>query len=108
MDPTRPWPFPDPPGTEAITLDRILSGDSPLRLVSHDEEDGAWQFLDGEHVFEEDAVVVALGEILQFDPGLAELADLPVGWSAWRATPGAAWRRARGDPPTTIGGGASP
>lgn len=102
-DSQRPWPFPDPPETGAITLDRILSGEAPLRLVSHDEEDGAWQFLDGDHVFEEDAVVVALGEIVQFDPDLARLADLPVGWHAWRATPDEPWQRAEGEPPATIG-----
>jgi hypothetical protein len=108
MDPTPAWSFPDSPETEVITLDRILSADSPLLLVSHDLEDGAWQFLDGGHVFEEDAVVVAFGEILLFDPDLAELADLPIGWFAWRSAPGEPWHRTEGEPPADLGEETSP
>ncbi len=93
------WPFAGPPETVVIVLDRILSGEAPLRLVTHDVEDGDWQFLDGEHVFEEDAVVVLLGEMVQFDPSLRELADLPAGWHAWRSGGGGAWQRAAGEPP---------
>jgi hypothetical protein len=95
------WPFDDPEETEVICLDRILRGDSPLLLVTHDEDDGSWQFLDGEHVFEEDAAVVRLGEMVQFDPSLRELADLPQGWYARRATPDRLWQRAQGEPRTT-------
>ena len=47
------WRFDDPEETEVIALERILRGESPLLLVTHDLEDGGWQFLDGEHVFEE-------------------------------------------------------
>ncbi|QEH35719.1 CYTH domain protein [Aquisphaera giovannonii] len=94
---SRPWPFADPEDTVVITLDRILRGASPLLLVTHDRDDGAWQFLDGEHVFEEDGVAVSLAEMVAFDPGLESLADLPAGWRAWRDRPGEPWRRAEGD-----------
>ena len=93
------WPFTDPEETEVITLERILQGRSSVLLVTHDEEDGAWQFLDGEHVFEDDGAVVCLGEMVQLDPSLGELGDLPVGWYAWRPEPGQPWRRAAGEPP---------
>ena len=56
MDP--PWNFAEPEETEVITLDRILQRRSCVLLVTHDEEDGAWQFLDGEHIFEDDGAVV--------------------------------------------------
>jgi hypothetical protein len=95
------WPFDDPEETAVISLHRILRGECPLLLVTHDEDDGLWQFLDGQHVFEEDAAVVGLGEMVQFDPSLYELADLPQGWYAWRATPDRPWRRAQGEPPST-------
>ena len=103
---TADWPFDESEDTEVICLQRILRGDAPLLLVTHDddEEDGAWQFLDGEHVFEEDAVVVCLGEIVQFDPSLRELADLPPGSFAWRAQPDQPWQRGQGDPPTNLCG----
>ena len=53
------WPFIDPAETEVITLERILRGESSVLLVTHDAEDGAWQFLDGDHVFEKDGAVVS-------------------------------------------------
>lgn len=96
------WIFPDPEQTEVITLDRILRGESPLRLVTHDEDDDSWQFLDGEHVFEEDAVVLSLEQMVQFDPSLVFLADLPIGSFAWRTSLDQPWRRAVGEPPTDL------
>ncbi len=90
------WPFDEPPDDEAVTLDRIVRGESPILLVARDDD--GWQFLDGEHVFEEDGEVVLLGEALQLDPSLADLADLPVGWHARRPDVGQPWTRAEGEP----------
>jgi len=98
------WPFSDPPGAEAITLERILRGEAKLLLVTHDEDDGAWQFLDGDHVCEDDAVVVGLGEMIQFDPSVIALADLPRGWFAWRIAADEPWQRAAGEPPVPRAG----
>ena len=79
----------DPPGQVLVLL------------VTHDEEDGAWQFLDGGHVFEDDGEVIYLGEMVQFDPSLGQLGDLPAGWYASRRNRGRPWRRAQGEPPVT-------
>jgi predicted adenylyl cyclase CyaB len=95
------WRFADSQDTLVVTLERILRGGSAVLLVTHDSDDGGWQFLDGEHVFEEDGTTVLLGEMAQFDPSLLELADLPVGWYAWRDAPDQAWRRAPGEPTGT-------
>jgi adenylate cyclase len=95
---TTEWPFPDAESTEVITLERILRGVSPVLLVCHDGDDEGWQFLDGEHVFEADGAAVYLGDMLQLDPSLAALGDLPAGWYAWREAPGSPWRRAEGEP----------
>jgi len=89
------WPFTDPPDAEVIVLDRILRGESPLRLVTHDLDDGSWQFLDGDHVFEDDATVVLLGELAQFDPSILALGDLPIGWQAHREGTDGPWVRTR-------------
>ncbi len=96
MDPSAAWPFREPPDAEAITLDRVLAGEAPILLAARDDD--GWQLLDGEHVFEADAAVVLLGEIVQFDPSLLELAELPVGWHARREEPGAPWVRREGEP----------
>ena len=96
INPAEDWPFEEEADAEAITLDRIMAGEAPVLLAARDDD--GWQFLDGEHVFEEDGVVVLLGEMLQFDPTLRGLAGLPVGWYAVRTAPGAEWRRAEGEP----------
>ena len=94
-----PWPFPDdPPDAEAIALGRILDGSTSILLVTRDGDDGTWQFLDGGHVFEEDAVLVLLGEMLQFAPSIAELADLPLGWHARRESALGVWKWIEGEP----------
>jgi len=41
----------------------------------------------------EDAWIVGLGEVLNLDDTIAELADLPLGWMAWRATLTSPWQR---------------
>lgn len=92
------WAFTDPEETEVITLERILRGESAILLACHDLEDHGWQFLDGEHVFEEDGAAVYLADLVQLDPSLSEIADLPPGWYAWRTAPGQPWRRAEGEP----------
>ena len=93
------WPFPDPPDTEAITLRRILEGRTPILLVTHDaDEESSWQFLDGEQIFEDDGIPILLGEIVQFDPSLLELGDLPAGWHARRDACDRPWIRIEGEP----------
>jgi len=44
---TSDWRFADSQDTVVVTLNRVLRGDSALLLVTHDLEDGGWQFLDG-------------------------------------------------------------
>jgi hypothetical protein len=88
------WPFEDPPNTASITTRQVLEG-APVLLVTHDADDGGWQFLSGATVDEADGRVVGLGNMLARDPSLGELADLPEGWRARRAARGNPWRRER-------------
>ncbi len=92
------WPFTDPPNVAVFTSTRILDGDDWIHYVTHDEEDGAWQF----HPYsgptpEVDARVVSLELITQLDERILELADLPLGWHAWRDQRGAPWQRSKKD-----------
>jgi len=89
------WPFDDPPNVAVFTTKSIAFGRQPVLLVTHNEEDGAWQFLPGGgagHL--KDAALVSLREMIERDGTLAELADLPVGWRAWRESPDSPWLRA--------------
>ena len=89
------WPFADDKNAATITLQRIMDGSEPVLYVVHDEEDGTWQFLDGNEVSESDAVVVSLSNVVEVDPSLQELADLPRGWRAQRDSPQSLWQRFR-------------
>jgi hypothetical protein len=87
------WPFDDPENLAVFTLERIVRGWSPILRVTHDEDDGGWQFLDGGDVAIEEASLVSLRCITEIDPSVLELADLPLGWVAVRASPGEPWQR---------------
>jgi hypothetical protein len=89
------WLFRDPQNVAVITLRQIIFGGKPILYVSHDADDGGWQFLDGGDAREEDAAVVLLAEIVRLDPTVQQLADLPLGWCAWRTDAGKAWERAK-------------
>lgn len=93
------WPFDSPENTGAISCRHILEGSRPILYVTHDEDDGGWQFLCGEAHELEDARVVCLGCMVSADRSLAELADLPLGRCASRDTGSSSWVRAL-NPPT--------
>jgi hypothetical protein len=87
------WPFADPEDVAVFTLWRILRRESPILYVTHDLEDGDWQFLNGSDVTDEDPALVGLGEIVEIDPSVLELAGLALGWVAWRDSPQEPWQR---------------
>jgi hypothetical protein len=87
------WPFADPPNVAAITMRQIVHDGRPILLVAHDDDDGSWQFLTGEDLDVADGMLVSLKSMVERDPSLVELADLPCGWQAWREQVGAPWKR---------------
>jgi len=87
------WPFDAPRNAAAVTVTQVMDGFHPILLVCHDADDGGWQFLTGENVSMADALLVSLGSVVERDPTVADLADLPEGWKATRADPGADWVR---------------
>jgi hypothetical protein len=89
------WPFMDPPNTAVFTSVRILDEKDWVHYVTHDEEDGAWQFHPfGGPTTMKEAAVISLEHMLRIDPRIEELADLPLGWQAWRDSKSASWTRA--------------
>jgi hypothetical protein len=88
------WPFDDPPNVAVFTTKSVIFGRQPVFLVTHNEKDGAWQFLPrGGARDVKDGAIVLLREMIERDATLAELADLPVGWRAWRKSPDSPWLR---------------
>ncbi|NGM83487.1 hypothetical protein G5B47_13780 [Paenibacillus sp. 7124] len=90
---SKSWSFEDPENLAVFTTREILERVKPIKYVSHDEEDGAWQFHTGEHTKEEDARIITLEEATKIDPSIFELANLPLGWIAFRRDKTEEWTR---------------
>lgn len=91
--PSHSWPFKDAKNTAVFTTKFVLENNQPILHVSHDAEDGAWQFHSDDVAQESDARIIALSEALDIDPSIAELSDLPEGWKATRQHPSTPWKR---------------
>jgi hypothetical protein len=90
------WPFEDPENVATMTVRQLFHRGQPILLVSHDADDGMWQFLTGGPVEMADAMIVCLSNVYRRDPSIGELADLPMGWQAWRSAAGEPWQRRAG------------
>jgi hypothetical protein len=91
------WKFPDRPHTGVYLSKSVQEGKEPITFVSHDVDDGAWQFL-GDSMTESGGLLSCLHHPIDNDPSLVELADLPLGWWAERDAPGQPWQRHQLEP----------
>ncbi len=87
--------FNEDKNTMVITTKSIMQNIKDIVLVSHDEDDGMWEFLDGMDVDEENAVIVSIWEMVCIDNSVNELFDLPIGWIAYRENKNGRWIRER-------------
>jgi hypothetical protein len=92
------WRFPDPPHTLVYLSEAVHSGSEPITYVTHDAEDGAWQFLGNSMASGGKPVISCFHHPVDRDPSLRELADLPLGWWAERVEPGKPWVRHQHEP----------
>jgi len=94
MDSPADWPFvDDPPNVAVITTRGVIDGTDWIALASLDQDDGDWQFIGSEGPREDEAMVVSLRSVFERDSSIGELADLPLGWRAWRMAPDQPWQR---------------
>ena len=70
----------------------VFRRERPILLVLH-EEDGDWQFLDGQPFDEDDALALHVEHVFEQHLDVRPLADLPAGWAAERTAADASWRR---------------
>ena len=87
------WKFSEPPNMAVITFSAILDGSEEITFVSHDADDGSWQFLGSSEIDETNAMVVSLHSMVELDSTISELADLPLGWHARRESLSGQWQR---------------
>jgi hypothetical protein len=89
--------FNDQNNLAVITTKKITSGEDWIGYVTHDMDDGSWQFLElsNKEPNIEDAVVVSLENILDLDETINELSDLPLGWFASRLSKTSPWLKGK-------------
>lgn len=71
----------------------VILENKQIIYISHEIEDGCWQFLSNDEFenFEEVAMIVSLEEIIKLDETVLEVADLPLGYYATREKIGDKW-----------------
>lgn len=79
--------------TSVFTTKFVLFEKKEITMVYHDEEDGAWQFFSDDKFdnFEDVAKIAGLGEILEIDDSLIDLAEMPTGYRACRVSKQDKW-----------------
>lgn len=87
------WNLPLSPHTGVFATRHVANGEEAILLVSHDRSDGAWQFIGTSDGNSGNIAHLCLHHILDLDPTLAELCDLPLGWMARRKNVSAPWAR---------------
>ena len=87
----RKFPFKDKPNIACITCSHILDENKPILYVSHDYDDGCWQFLCGKEHGIKDSRVVALSEIYKLDKSIQKIVHLEQGKSAYRNSKKSKW-----------------
>ena len=87
------WPFDQPPNCAVVTVREVAYESAPVLLVAHNADDHGWQFLGAGRPIPAHAVLVALSTIVERDPSLYALADLPPGWVASRKDASSPWTR---------------
>ena len=85
------FPFSDAPDTAVFICSHILDSGEDILFVSHDADDGAWQFLCDKEHNESDARIVSLKYVLDLDPTISNLNDLPLGYCAERKSKNDKW-----------------
>ena len=79
-----------------IVCEHIFKAEKPVLYVVHREN--SWQFLcGGENESVDDAKMVGIGHLIDRDPTLNHLADLPIGWDAERTTINDGWIKYESD-----------
>ncbi len=72
---------------------KVDEGRAPITCVTHDLEDGAWQFLANDGLTNAEPRTRPMSWVIEQDPSVESLTDLPLGWVATRPDPQSPWER---------------
>jgi len=86
--------FEDSLSTAVFATKFIIVDKKDITIVRHEPEDGAWTFFSNDEYknYEEVAKVVALGQIIEIDSTILEIAALPRGYYASRKSKQDKWK----------------
>lgn len=86
--------FKDSLNTAVFATKFVIVDKKDITLVRHESEDGAWTFFSNDEYenYEAVAKVVGLGQIIEIDSTILEIADLPKGYYASRKSRKDTWK----------------
>jgi len=86
--------FKEPANTACVMCKHVLREHLPILCVSHEQDDGTWQFLcyvRDHDIGNNDFLLVALHTATDLDPTIDQISDLPLGFIATRTAVGQPW-----------------
>jgi hypothetical protein len=89
------WPFDQERNVATVTTKQVMKQNYPILSVAHYSDDHSWAFTCGTTNNSEDLMLVGMGEVVDLNDTLFEIADLPPGWCADRQSEGGGWNRYR-------------
>ena len=87
------WPFDNPPNCAVFVTREVMDREEPILLATHEDGENSWSFIGTTNGMLENCRILALHEAADLDSSLFTLADLPIGWRAYRSSPEDAWTR---------------
>jgi|GEM_PF-2500463 len=93
MDIQRKMGFGESLDIYVLTSKYVLEDKKDITYISHDSEDGSWQFLSDDTIenYEADARVISLGQVIGIDSSVIEAAGLRLGSYLTRANKDSSW-----------------
>ena len=93
-EPQEKWPFDESCEVKVLTTKAVVEEGFPILIARRGQHDFPWQFLDNALSGDTEGVEVSLQELAGLDPTIYQLAKMPVGWQAWRASARDPWHKA--------------
>lgn len=87
------YKFPYPKDTACFVCNHVINKERPILYVTHEAEDGFWQFLCGhnDHDGDNDYSVISLEQASALDESINELYEMPLGVGADRESKSSNW-----------------
>lgn len=90
---TSEYKFQDAENTVCFVCDHVLNKERPILNVTHDKEDGIWQFMCGQNDHDEsNAKIISLKQATELDNTINDLYEMPLGVGAERESINEKWQ----------------